>query len=64
MGMPLPRQATHGGPTKKRVCSYKKLQTLCLYRGAGTRIRTRDTRIFSPMLYRLSYPGKKVAIIY
>ncbi len=25
--------------------------------GAGTRNRTRDTRIFSPLLYRLSYPG-------
>ncbi len=29
------------------------LQTI----GAGTRNRTRDTRIFSPLLYRLSYPG-------
>ncbi len=25
--------------------------------GAGARNRTRDTRIFSPLLYRLSYPG-------
>ncbi len=25
--------------------------------GAGGRNRTADTRIFSPLLYRLSYPG-------
>ena len=28
-----------------------------LENGAETRIRTRDTRIFSPLLYRLSYLG-------
>ena len=27
--------------------------------GGGTRNRTRDTRIFSPLLYRLSYPANK-----
>ncbi len=27
------------------------------FTGAGTRNRTRDTRIFSPLLYLLSYPG-------
>jgi hypothetical protein len=26
-------------------------------RGARGRIRTTDTRIFSPLLYQLSYPG-------
>ena len=26
--------------------------------GARGRIRTTDTRIFSPLLYQLSYPGK------
>jgi hypothetical protein len=34
-----------------------KVQLLLLFNGAETRIRTRDTRIFSPMLYRLSYLG-------
>jgi hypothetical protein len=34
-----------------------KLQLLLIFNGAETRIRTRDTRIFSPMLYRLSYLG-------
>ena len=28
-----------------------------LQTGAGGRNRTADTRIFSPLLYRLSYPG-------
>ena len=39
----------------------KELQDKCssfaIFNGAETRIRTRDTRIFSPMLYRLSYLG-------
>ncbi len=34
-----------------------KMQLLVKSNGAETRIRTRDTRIFSPMLYRLSYLG-------
>ena len=29
------------------------------YSGAETRNRTRDTRIFSPLLYQLSYLGRK-----
>ena len=33
------------------------MQLLVKSNGAETRIRTRDTRIFSPMLYRLSYLG-------
>ena len=33
------------------------MQLLQYLNGAETRIRTRDTRIFSPMLYRLSYLG-------
>ena len=31
---------------------------LCLSAGASRRNRTTDTRIFSPLLYRLSYRGK------
>ena len=34
------------------------------YCGAGTRNRTRDTRIFSPLLYRLSYPGTLCALLF
>ena len=30
-------------------------------RGAWGRIRTTDTRIFNPLLYQLSYPGKRPA---
>ena len=34
-------------------------------KGAGGRNRTVDTRIFSPLLYRLSYPGRgKKAVFY
>ena len=29
--------------------------------GAWGRIRTTDTRIFNPLLYQLSYPGKPSA---
>jgi hypothetical protein len=29
-----------------------------LNNGASTRDRTRDTRIFNPLLYQLSYRGK------
>ena len=28
-------------------------------KSAGGRNRTADTRIFSPLLYRLSYPGRR-----
>ncbi len=28
-------------------------------KGGGTQNRTGDTRIFSPLLYRLSYPAEK-----
>ena len=31
---------------------------LVLFPGGSTRNRTRDTRIFSPLLYRLSYRAK------
>ena len=34
---------------------------LTLRRGASDRNRTNDTGIFSPLLYRLSYRGKKLA---
>ena len=30
--------------------------------GAQTRNRTRDTRIFNPLLYRLSYLGKMIKL--
>ncbi len=33
------------------------IKKLPLLRSAGGRNRTADTRIFSPLLYRLSYPG-------
>src|SRR5262249_41476137 len=35
--------------------------TVCLEKGARGRNRTIDTRIFSPLLYRLSYPGYRNA---
>ena len=38
------------------------LQSLLLY-GAQTRNRTTDTRIFNPLLYRLSYLGEMVPAI-
>ena len=37
-------------PGKQPVCK-------CFIECAGGRNRTADTRIFSPLLYRLSYPG-------
>ena len=46
-----------GDVNEKRVCSISAANPLIS--GAGTRNRTRDTRIFSPLLYRLSYPGVK-----
>lgn len=45
------------GENEKRVYSISAANPLIS--GAGTRNRTRDTRIFSPLLYRLSYPGVK-----
>ena len=44
---------------KKRRLQCKNCNRLKFFPkyGAGTRNRTRDTRIFSPLLYRLSYPG-------
>ena len=43
---------------------YKEAET-CLGSGAQRWNRTTDTRIFSPLLYRLSYLGlKSVAIVY
>ena len=35
----------------------RPLLLLCPKAGARGRIRTTDTRIFSPLLYQLSYPG-------
>ena len=35
----------------------------CIVCGAERRDRTTDTRIFSPLLYRLSYPGNLQSII-
>ena len=44
------------GKLKKRL-SY--LERRYYHNGAAGRNRTADTRIFSPLLYRLSYRGKK-----
>ena len=49
------------GGNEKRV--YSRNAANPLISGAGTRNRTRDTRIFSPLLYRLSYPGVKAESI-
>ena len=40
-----------------------KVRTHSSPRGGWGRNRTADTRIFSPLLYRLSYPAKHIAII-
>ena len=42
----------------------KKARTMCrLFEdGAQTRNRTRDTRIFNPLLYRLSYLGNEAIL--
>ncbi len=40
----------------QEICSCGR--SLCLSAGASRRNRTTDTRIFSPLLYRLSYRGK------
>ena len=47
------------GERKKKRCNLKKLQRLSFFDGGATRNRTGDTRIFSPLLYQLSY-GTKV----
>ncbi|GEM_PF-1826561 len=42
-------------PLSKNQKKAHKLNVYRLQKGGDTWIRTRDTRIFSPMLYRLSY---------
>ena len=44
-------------PTLARLCSTPELLPLFATPGGGTQNRTGDTRIFSPLLYHLSYPA-------
>ena len=44
-------------PTLARLCSTPELLPLLSTHGGGTQNRTGDTRIFSPLLYHLSYPA-------
>ena len=46
----------HRTTALQEICSYGC--SFCLSAGASRRNRTTDTRIFSPLLYRLSYRGK------
>lgn len=46
-------------PLSKNQKKAHKLNVYRLQKGGDTWIRTRDTRIFSPMLYRLSYITNK-----
>ena len=43
---------------KTKIKQKNKYQLIGTYYGAQSRNRTSDTRIFSPLLYRLSYLGK------
>ena len=45
---------SEGGETQKQKPSHRLGS---LNSGARTRNRTKDTGIFNPLLYRLSYPG-------
>ena len=49
-------EAESNHPPCKRFA--RAVVPLCLSAGASRRNRTTDTRIFSPLLYRLSYRGK------
>ena len=49
----------HLGKVALYQMSYIRKLRLKIRRGASDRNRTNDTRIFSPLLYRLSYRGKK-----
>ena len=49
----------HLGKVALYQMSYIRKLRLRIRRGASDRNRTNDTRIFSPLLYRLSYRGKK-----
>ena len=44
-------------PTLARLCSTPELLPQNNLPGGGTQNRTGDTRIFSPLLYHLSYPA-------
>jgi hypothetical protein len=59
VGQWLYKSAKKANKTKKGSYSVSTVTALISFskNGAGTRNRTRDTRIFSPLLYRLSYPG-------
>ena len=41
----------------RAICRYKKKKHRSFFDGAQTRNRTKDTGIFSPLLYQLSYLG-------
>ncbi len=61
----LQRKNSHGAkkPLKLQLLTCLLIQNfLKIKDGAGTRNRTRDTRIFSPLLYRLSYPGTSFGV--
>ena len=52
-----------------KVLSFKDLPNFASYKSGTTRNRTGDTRIFSPLLYQLSYgtfviAGAKIGIIF
>src|ERR1700722_965098 len=49
----LPASPRRGGASQARAAGAAKGD------GAWGRIRTTDTRIFSPLLYQLSYPGPR-----
>lgn len=46
----------------KKKKGYGLCRNPLIFIGAETRNRTRDTRIFSPLLYLLSYPAKRATI--
>ena len=54
------RKIPHG----PQPCASTSSATPAFEYGAGTQNRTADTRIFSPLLYRLSYPGIRDIIIH
>ena len=59
------RERTANGPNRTKwlligcysLCEYAATVNFCRNYGAQGRIRTTDTRIFSPLLYQLSYLG-------
>ena len=65
LALPLGYVATKNGAADEARTRYLHLGKVALYQmsysriyGAQSRNRTSDTRIFSPLLYQLSYLGK------